>query len=164
MKIINFSTFIKLLDISKYQVQDALCELYGMKEQKGGYDYKLMIGSLHWIRKIRNACAHNERLYGMKEENRRVIDAQYFPMLVKSYKKERDRNLMDLIVYFRYYLTDEDYILFVEPIKQLLHDLEEKINTTAFHTIRGDMGIKNVDHLDLLSSTHKKIEYDKFCL
>ena len=28
---------------------------------------KLLIGSLHWLRKTRNACAHNERIFSLKQ-------------------------------------------------------------------------------------------------
>ncbi len=62
-KVVNFSTFIDLIKYSKTDVSHSLCNLYGLYDDNGHYNVKLLIGSLHWMRKIRNACAHNERVY-----------------------------------------------------------------------------------------------------
>ena len=62
-KVVNFSTFIDLIRYSKTDVSHSLCHLYGLEDDKGHPNVKLLIGSLHWMRKIRNSCAHNERVY-----------------------------------------------------------------------------------------------------
>ena len=58
IKVINFSTFINVLSCSKTDVSHALCKLYGLEDDNGLPNVKLLTGSLHWMRKIRNYCAH----------------------------------------------------------------------------------------------------------
>lgn len=72
IKIINFNTFINFLNICKTDVTHALCELYDLKDEQGKPNIKLLIGSLHWMRKVRNACAHNERIYSMIDSSDRI--------------------------------------------------------------------------------------------
>lgn len=69
IKVVNFSTFIDVLHYSKIQVPHAICKLYNMMDEKGYPNVKLLIGSLHWMRKVRNSCAHNERIYCLTRSN-----------------------------------------------------------------------------------------------
>lgn len=160
-KTINFSTFIDFLECSKREVKDSICELYGIKRANGNNDIKLLIGSLHWMRKVRNSCAHNERIYGMRRDTGR-IHASYFNNLPQSYLRERKQMVMDIIIYMRYYLSNADFKKFVGEIKRLVKDLQKNINNTSFNKVRADMGIKDLSHLDLLIQINKKIEYNKF--
>ena len=114
IKVVNFSTFIDILRCSKREVSHSLCELYGLKDEDGHNNVKLLIGSLHWMRKIRNSCAHNERVYCLtrKQERRshsgRILE-NYFRMLSNGYSRDLDQRLFDLIVYFKYYLPKSEY-------------------------------------------------------
>lgn len=63
LKVVNFSTFISVLQYSKTDVTHSICQLYGMSDINNLPNVKLLIGSLHWMRKVRNSCAHNERIY-----------------------------------------------------------------------------------------------------
>ena len=65
IKMVNFSTFIDILKNSKTGVTHSLCKLYDMYDSNGKPNVKLLIGSLHWLRKIRNSCAHNERIFDL---------------------------------------------------------------------------------------------------
>ena len=109
-KVVNFSTFIDLIRYSKTDVSHSLCHLYGLEDDKGHPNVKLLIGSLHWMRKIRNSCAHNERVYCLcrqrkeKSSNTGRIIEKYFPMLRSGYTRNLDQKIFDLIVYFKYYL------------------------------------------------------------
>ena len=47
IKVVNFSTFIDILRCSKKEVSHSLCELYGLKDEDGHNNVKLLIGSLH---------------------------------------------------------------------------------------------------------------------
>ena len=55
IKVVNFSTFIGIIRASKKYVPYALCNLYGLKDAKGYPNVKLLIRSMHRMRKIRNA-------------------------------------------------------------------------------------------------------------
>lgn len=161
LKAINFSTFIDLVSYSKIGVRKSLCELYNMKCASQEYDFNLLIGSLHWMRKIRNACAHNERIYCMKRKNGR-IETPYFDVLPKSYKNERQQKIFDLLIYLRYYLDDRNYETMVKDLKKMLIKLKNQIPEAAFNKVRGDIGIKDLEHLDILIKNKKVIPYKKF--
>ena len=159
VKTIKFSTFIDFLSCSKIEVKESICDLYGLKKADGKNDYTLLIGSLHWMRKVRNSCAHNERIYGITRDGKR-IKVQYFDQLGKSYGRSRDQKLIDLIIYMRYFLSDRDYKKFVSEIKELLSDLEKEINFQSFNKVRADMGIKRIEDLDIMMNIKKKINYN----
>ena len=168
IKVINFSTFIDIIRFSKMEVPHSLCHLYGLEDEDGHPNVKLLIGSLHWMRKIRNSCAHNERIYCItrKQEKRshsgRIIE-KYFRMLSKGYIRNLDQRIFDLIVYFKYYLPKGEYKQFITELKTMLIDLEAKIHPHAFEYVRAQMGIRNLDDLDILLCFPKdEIEYNKF--
>lgn len=167
-KVVNFSTFIDLVRHSKTDVSHSLCHLYDMEDENGRPNVKLLIGSLHWMRKIRNSCAHNERVYCLtrQQERRsntgRIIE-KYLQMLSSGYTRNLEQKLFDLIVYFKYYLPKNEYRQFIAELKTMLVNLQSKIHPHAFEYVRGQMGIHNLADLDMLLGFPKdEIEYNKF--
>ena len=162
IKAVNLSTFIDILENSKKQVPHAICELYGLLDSSGRPNVKLLIGSLHWMRKIRNSCAHNERVYCISKNGGRIIE-QYFDSLRPSYKRNLNQKVFDLVVYFKYYLPKGEYKRFIRQLKDMLSDLRNQIHPNAFDNVRGSMGLKDIDDLDALLSLPKDdIEYNRF--
>lgn len=168
IKVVNFSTFIDIVSSSKLEVSHSLCRLYGLLDEDGYPNVKLLIGSLHWMRKIRNSCAHNERVYcltrSQKSKGRagRILE-KYFRMFGNRYTKEADQKLFDLFVYFKYYLPKSEYKQFISELKNMLNSLESKIHPHAFENVRAQMGIKNLNDLDVLLNMPKDdIEYNRF--
>lgn len=168
IKVVNFSTFIDVLRNSKMDVTHAICRLYDMKDATGHYDVKLLIGSLHWLRKVRNSCAHNERIYCIKQSpdrngNSGRIQERYFRSLRPAYSRESEKKIMDLLVYFKYYLPDKEYKELISKVQDMLNELKNSITPNAFDNIRGQMGIKNLNDLEDLKNLAKlPIEYNKF--
>ena len=167
-KVVNFSTFIELLNCSKIDVSHSLCKLYGLYDKNGLYNVKLLIGSLHWFRRVRNSCAHNERVYCLTRKNAshgktgRIIE-QYFSSLSRGYTQDLSQRIFDLLIYFKYYLPKSEYRQFIHELKKMLLELQAKIHPHAFDYVRGQMGIKNLADLDLLIALPKSdIEYNKF--
>ena len=167
-KVVNFSTFIDLIKYSKTDVSHSLCNLYGLYDDNGHYNVKLLIGSLHWMRKIRNACAHNERVYCLtrKPDKRgrsgRIME-KYLRTLRSGYTRNLEQKLFDLFVYFKYYLPNSEYKQFMKDLKSMLLNLQIKIHPHAFEYVRGKIGILNLDDLDgLLSIPADDIEYNRF--
>ena len=84
------------------------------------------------MRKIRNACAHNERIYCIARSHSphghsgRILE-QYFAALGTGYSKKLDQRLVDLIVYFKYYLPRSEYKRFIYDLKGMLLELQAKI-------------------------------------
>lgn len=169
IKVVNFSTFIDVLSNSKTGVTHALCKLYDLKDENGYYNVKLLIGSLHWLRKVRNSCAHNERVYCIKQipdrndkNSGRILEG-YFRSLRSTYLKDKDKKIMDLLVYFKYYLTDRDFKDMMGELQKMLLKLQSEVSTNAFDNVRGKMGIKNLNDLEILKNLPKtKINHHKF--
>ena len=168
IKVVNFSTFIDIVRFSKTDVSHALCSLYGLEDENGLPDVKLLIGSLHWMRKIRNSCAHNERVYCLSRDRDRHrhsgrILEKYLRMLGRGYTRDLNQTIFDLLVYFKYYLPKSEYKQFMNELKSMLTDLQNKIHPHAFEYVRAKMGIKDLRDLDtLLSFPKNEIDYCKF--
>ncbi|MBD5531847.1 MAG: Abi family protein [Lachnospiraceae bacterium] len=161
MKVINFSTFIDFVNYSRPELKRALCRLYNIKKSDGSFDYQLLISSLHCLRKTRNACAHNERVYCMYRNNARCNNI-YLDLLPSSYRNDRTQKTIDLLTYLKFYLSADDYNEFITGIKNLLWELQSKIPSQAFSKVRADLGLKDIQHLDILLSVTKQIEYNRF--
>lgn len=162
IKVVNFSTFINVVQYSKTDVSHALCNLYELLDSNGLPNVKLLIGSLHWMRKVRNACAHNERVYCLSRGSGRIAE-NYLSLLSRGYTRNQSQNLFDLFVYFKYYLPKSEYKQFIAELKAMLNSLSTKIHPHAFDYVRGRMGIRNMSDLDMLSSLPKNdIDYNKF--
>ena len=162
IKVVNFSTFINVVQYSKTDVSHALCNLYELLDSSGFPNVKLLIGSLHWMRKVRNACAHNERVYCLSRGSGRIAE-NYLSMLSRGYTRNQSQNLFDLFVYFKYYLPKSEYKQFIAELKGMLNSLSTKIHPHAFDYVRGQMGIRNMSDLDMLSSLPKNdMDYNKF--
>ena len=168
IKVINFSTFIDVLQNSKKEVKHAICELYDMVDNNGHYNVKLLIGSLHWLRKVRNSCAHNERIYCIKQSQNRNSNSgrileKHFRGLRPAYSRESDKRIMDLLVYMKYYLPQREFEEMINTIRDMLMGLQTAVTPNAFANIRGQMGIKDLKDLEDLKKLPKKdIQYNKF--
>lgn len=169
IKVVNFSTFIDVLHNSKTNVTHAICKLYSMYDDNNLPNVKLLIGSLHWLRRVRNSCAHNERVYCIHQTQARNNSASgrilgpYYTQLPTSYSRCNEKNIFDILVYFKYFLPTEEFTPMIIELKNMLIELQNTLQTNAFDNVRGQMGIKNLNVLDVLIALPKsKIEYHKF--
>lgn len=169
LKVVNFSTFISVLQYSKTDVTHSICQLYGMSDINNLPNVKLLIGSLHWMRKVRNSCAHNERIYCLCRDrdkfhkNSGRIKEQYICNLRPAYTRDSCQRIFDLIVYFKYYLPNAEYKIFISKLYNMLSDLQQHIQPNAFEYVRSKMGIRNLNDLYILRDMSKDdIDYNKF--
>lgn len=169
IKVVNFSTFIDVLHNSKTNVTHAICKLYSMYDDNNLPNVKLLIGSLHWLRRVRNSCAHNERVYCIHQTQARNNSASgrildpYYTQLPTSYSRCTEKNIFDILVYFKYFPPTEEFTPMIIELKNMLIELQNTLQTNAFDNVRGQMGIKNLNVLDALITLPKsKIEYNKF--
>ena len=163
VKTINFSTFIDFLEICNKSISDSVCTLYSIYDDNNNPDKELLISMLHMIRKVRNACAHNERIYCIHRSQSRVN--QPFKQFLKkpnNYTRNRTQRIIDLIIYFRYFMDDKTYSAMLEEIKEIFLTLQPQINPNVFSKIRAETGIRSLQILDDLAKTTKKINYNKF--
>ncbi|MCL2662242.1 MAG: Abi family protein [Oscillospiraceae bacterium] len=154
IKVIHFSTLIDIIDYSKPSIKRAIASLYGIFNSRGFPDYKLLIASLHWLRTVRNSCAHNERIFTIKHINSRV-NTNYMNVLAPSYAKERSRKIIDLLVYMKYYLPEDEYYTLMTNVDLLLSGLRSTIHSQAFDRVRTALGIKDINHISLLRDIPK---------
>lgn len=168
LKSVNFSTFIDILGNSKKDVRHSICELYGLYDKSGLPSMKLLRGSLQWMRIVRNSCAHNERIYCItrsldkRKKSGRIIE-QYLSTLRPAYSRCKEQKLFDLLVYFKYYLPEDEFLRFINEFKSMLVNLKAAINEDAFDHVRAQMGIYDLEDLSILAALPKKeIEFNKF--
>ncbi len=169
IKCINFSTFIDFVQYSKQEVKEALCDLYGMLDERGYRDFKLLIGSLQWMRIVRNACAHNERIYTITRRPARPtmrsigrIVCSHLRLLPTSYHSETEQKVIDLLIYLKYFLAPNDFDFLIDNISNMLLRLQEQINPIAFGNVRGQLGVKDLLDLQKLKENPRIIPYNKF--
>jgi abortive infection bacteriophage resistance protein len=166
-KNIRFHTLIRFIKFSKVEVKSEFCDLYGIEttsrrnNNNPKLNFSVLLSTLNWMRWVRNSCAHNERVYGMIRTGQRKV-TKYHRLLISRYRHERDKNLVDLFIFIKYYLPHDEYVIFIEKIKKLMLDLEGKIYEEAFRRVKNNIGLRQVQHLDLLLNSPKEIEYEKY--
>lgn len=160
IKVISFSNAIDFVYFTTNEIKDNLCEVYNIKKEDESNNYKLLMGSLQWLRRIRNSCAHNERVYDMCLRNQRM-HMHYFDTMGPTYNNNnnKDKLLIDAIVYFKYYLSETDFKSFIIEFQKLLSNLEGKLNAEVFQRVRASMGIKDVKDIQKLLFEPKEINY-----
>lgn len=141
IKVVNFSTFIDVLRNSKTNVTHAICKLYSMYDENHLPNVKLLIGSLHWLRRVRNSCAHNERVYCIHQTqvrtqsaNGRILDP-YYAQLPTSYSRYTGKNIFDILVYFKYFLPKEEFTPMIMELKNMLGELQNTLQPNAFDNV-----------------------------
>lgn len=131
--------------MTKPKVIESICNLYGIFNQDGKTNLDLLITMLHWIRRLRNACAHNERIYGLQRKKSRVtLPFKVYIHNPKNYLRRRDQCLIDGIIYLRYFLNDNQYSHLLSEITVQLLNLKSKINTNAFGVVRVKQQLQNM--------------------
>lgn len=163
IKAINFATVIEMIMNSNREVKVALCELYGIEYDNYnlGKDFKILEGSLNFFRIVKNSCIHNERIFDIKRNNNRIY-TKFHQGMSNVYMKERHQFIFDLIIYMKYYLPYNEYSQYIKLIKELLNNLNQKINDHAYNRVRAMMGIRQIEHLDILVKEKKEINYRLF--
>ena len=162
IKAISFSNLINIISYSKVEVKNSICKIYGLKSTKKEYDHKFLISSLHWFRIVRNSCAHNERIYNISSNNGR-IHCSFFGNLSKSYTRNYyDQKLIDFIVYIKYYLDNDEYSNFINEMKKILFSLKSNVPPIVFDYIKKEMGIKNIEDLNVLDGIKHDIDLSDF--
>lgn len=114
------------------------------------------------MRKLRNSCAHNERVYGISRHGRVNQPFDTYLSNPKSYTRDRTQRIIDGILYLWYFLTDDEYKDFLSDIKNEFVKLQAQLNTNAFQKVRAETGIRDILVLDELSNTTKSIDYKNF--
>lgn len=139
----------------------AVCDLYDIVHVPKSNEFKILLSALNCLRKTRNACAHNERIIFNQDNNYAVI-TKYHGMLSNAYQKRfRKKQIMDLLIFLKYFNTKKDFNKLTNMIITELHQMKEVIGDVVFEKIRVGLGIRSVDHLFSISRQAKSIDYAK---
>lgn len=158
IKVIKMTTFTKFLDYSCKNVKIKICELFEMEYDSCNNDFKVLFGALNWMRKIRNACAHNERIMFIEDDNKAII-TKYHKKLSNAYLKRRNKQIVDLLIFLKYVNTKRDYNKLIGTLTAELNQMRTVIGEVAFEKIRVGLGIRNIEHLQIISNEPKVINY-----
>jgi abortive infection bacteriophage resistance protein len=164
LKIIKFTSLISFISYCPKSLRISICDLYGIEYDSNNNEFNVLIGSLQWMRKVRNYCAHDEPLLDIADGSNQII-TKFHKTLTKAYNNYRNhRKLADLIIYLKYYLPNDDYVKLVNDFKTLLELLKARVEPIVFERIRASLGIKSLDILDTLMNNPKIIEYTNYWL
>ncbi|WP_409967310.1 Abi family protein [Bengtsoniella intestinalis] len=166
-KVVYLFTFILFLDQCQAPIKDRLCHLYGLYDENGRPDHPLLIESLHWMRQVRNVCAHNERLFTYDGATRGLVSYRtitgYTLLLPPQYHKpDCPKQVLDYLMYCKYYMDDPAYQQLLAKVQSLLATLEGRIPTTAFYRVLQSMGLEHPHHIASLQANPKRIDYHRF--
>jgi len=155
-KCIKFWHIEELIECSPLIVRKALAEMYNIdsKDEKRFNELRLLKNQLKTLRKVRNECAHNERIFDYFKQGGR-ISTKYHSHLGGKYSKSRDLRIIDLLIHMKYFLSHEEHTLLIIDVYKLLNDLKNKINKYAFSRIKNNIGLRHpADLLRLLELKH----------
>ena len=157
-KVIKFTTFISMIELSKKELRVHICNLYGIEHKSRNNDFKYLFASLNWMRKTRNACAHNERIIFLKDSSKVAI-TQYHKQLTFAYNTRRNKQIVDLLLYLKYFNTQQEYNKLINFVIKELKDMEMVVGSYSYNRIRSSLGIRDIGHLRLIQKLEKKIPY-----
>jgi abortive infection bacteriophage resistance protein len=159
IKVIRFTTFIRFIELSKKDLKLFLSKLYKIEHNSKKNDFKVLIGALQWIRKVRNSCAHNERIMFIKDEDK-IVKTKLHEQLSRSYTNPwRTKQLIDLLVYLKYFNRKVEYTNLINRTTDYLEEIRIEVGDQVFERIRAGMGIKNMTHLKILKMKKKTIDF-----
>lgn len=104
-----------------------------------------LVGMLDFLTRVRNVCAHNERLYDFRTSNKRAIQAMPLHTQLKigktkSYYNKGQRDLFAAVVCFKYLLQTDEFIIMVSSIEEQIKALCKKAKRIPETKILSCMG------------------------
>lgn len=158
IKCVKFWHVEELIECSPSSVKKFLANMYNIESRdslRNNQDFRILKNQLKTIRKIRNECAHNERVFDYLKPSGRVI-TKYHEHLGGKYRYNRDLRIIDLLIHVKYFLPHEEYELLIMDIYKLIDKLKNKINEHAFSRIKNNIGLRQpADLLRLLELRHE---------
>lgn len=127
MKAVTLGTASKMYSLCTRDVQSSVSKEFPAINQTQ------LAGMLDYLTRVRNACAHNERLYDFKSSNKRAIPALPIHQnlrikKIKSYYVKGQDDLFAAMICLKYLLSDDEYKNISDQIKDNLDTLHRKTN------------------------------------
>ena len=104
----------------------------------------MLMQMLDLLARVRNVCAHNERLYNYRYIKGTIDDTDVhsilnLPQKGGQYKKGK-HDLFAVVIVFKYLLSDEDFVAFTEEIEKHLTELFSKTRSISMAQMQKYMG------------------------
>jgi abortive infection bacteriophage resistance protein len=164
IKVIKMTTFTKFIELSKQIVKKSLCDLYDLEYSETSNDFKVLMSALNWIRKSRNACAHNERIIFLTDNNPAIV-TRYHKLLTNAYRQRaRSKQMIDLLIFLKYFNTQKDYESLIRSIQNELNQISKVVDPIVFEKIRVSLGLRQIEHMIILSSEPKQLDYARLIM
>ncbi len=117
-------------------------------------EYQL-VGILDFLTRVRNVCAHNERLYDFNAGTKRAIQAlplhkQLNIGKTKNYYNKGQKDLFAAVICFKYLLSPEEFETTISKIKAEINRLCQKTKLIQKNKILSCMGFPP-NWLDILT-------------
>jgi len=113
------------------------------------------------MRRTRNACAHNERIIFL-EDSSRIVLTKYHMILTTAYKNRiRNKQVIDLIIFLKYFNTKIEFKKLINFFDSELEQIAHVVDSKVYESIRASLGIRNMEHLQILKNSEKSINYLK---
>lgn len=119
------------------------------------------MSAINWIRKARNACAHNERIIFLSDDNPALITKYHKLLSIAYQKRNRSKQVVDLLIFLKYFNTTQDYKKLVKVIITELDQIKSVVESPVYEKIRVGLGIRQLEHIQLIVNEPKKIRYSK---
>lgn len=161
IKLIRFTTLSRLVQLSKKELRIYVCDLYDIEYESRSNDFRVLEGALNWLRKVRNACAHMERVLYL-EDRSTVVITKYHKLLTGSYRqRRRKKQIVDLLIFLKYFNTKKEYRNLINNLINHINDIGRIVGPHVQNNIRASLGIRDVEHLRLIKEQPKSIKYLK---
>lgn len=122
IKVVTLGTTSKMYSLCKREVQEAV------RAEFPGVSVKQLAGMLDLLTRVRNVCAHNERLYDFDPGRNRAIRAMPLHNQLgigrrKSYYTKGQRDLFAAVVCFKYLLSPDEFREFADRVDAEINKL-----------------------------------------
>lgn len=158
-KVIKFTTLISFIQLCTKELKVYICDLYDIEYKQNDNDFGILIGALNWMRRTRNACAHNERIIFLKDKSR-IVKTKYHSLLTSTYRyRLRNKQVIDLIIFLKYFNTKQEFNKLINFFDNELKQIALVVDSRVYDSIRASLGIRQIEHLQILKKEDKAINY-----
>ncbi|MGM9857812.1 MAG: hypothetical protein ACI311_00945, partial [Bacilli bacterium] len=112
------------------------------------------------FRELRNKCAHNEKIFDFEFNDTHVDEVISMELLRKGFKLPENIHLINVIIYLKYFLDEEDYKVFIKRLLTELKVLYDNISKESFYVVLSNLGIKSSDMLKFIKNIKVKKSYN----
>lgn len=141
MKAITLGTVSKLYSFLQPSIQSRISKEFAYVNEG------MLVQMLDLLARVRNVCAHNERLYDYKYRKGTIDDTKiHFNLDIKKEKgqyKKGKNDLFAVVIVFRYLLERKDFLEFIEEFDTIFQELLTKTKMIQKQQMYKYMGFPN---------------------